>query len=86
MHDRHNISLHYVFCSDGRMFRLSPEEQARQNFGKFQEEVDEMLEYMSKIPHSLYAMLLKFTEYKNENRVMIDRELRAQQKDSYEEE
>jgi len=81
LHDRCNVSLHYIFCSDGRMFRPSQEEQARVNFGKFQEEVDEMLECMSKNPHALYSLLLSFIEYKAENQEKLAPFLKDKYKD-----
>ena len=71
LHDKHNISLHYIFCSDGRMFRPEEDEDVAPDFGKFREEVDELLRYISRVPHALYAVLGFFTEYKIKNKQLI---------------
>jgi transcriptional regulator with XRE-family HTH domain len=71
LHDRHDINLNFVFCSEGRMLRMSEEEKGRLDFGKYQEEVNEMLGLISKMPHALYAVLGFFMEYKINNEKLI---------------
>jgi transcriptional regulator with XRE-family HTH domain len=73
LHDKHGVNLNFIFCGEGRMFRLSERESEIKDFGKFQEEVDEMLEYMSRVPHSLYQMLVHFSEYKVENEAFLSK-------------
>ena len=72
LHDRHNINLNFIFCSEGRMLRLSAEEKGRLDFGKYQEEVEELLGLISKMPHALYAVLGFFMEYKINNEKLIN--------------
>jgi transcriptional regulator with XRE-family HTH domain len=80
LHDRYNVNLNYIFCSDDRMFRPSQEEQARFNFGKFQEEIEEILECITKNPHALYSLLLMFSEYKEKNQQIIAQSLKEKSK------
>jgi len=72
LHDHHNINLNFIFCSEGRMLRLSEEEKDRLDFGKYQEEVEELLGLISKMPHALYAVLGFFMEYKINNDKLIN--------------
>lgn len=72
LHDTHNISLNYIFGSDGRMLRPEPEEGVKPDFGKYAEEVDELLYYISRVPHALYAILGFFVEYKINNKWVIE--------------
>ncbi|MCP5051367.1 MAG: helix-turn-helix transcriptional regulator [bacterium] len=72
LHDKYNVNLNYVYCGDNIMFRPTEEEREQWDFGKYQEEVEEMLDHMSQNPHALFAMILKFTEYKIENQKFID--------------
>lgn len=75
LHDHHHINMNYIFGSDMRMLRPTEEEKKKLDFGKFQEEVDELLLYLYKIPHALYAVLGYFTEYKLKNKMLIDEHL-----------
>lgn len=72
LHDNYNVDLHYIFLSGGHMFRPTEEEQVQLNFGKFQEEIDELLHFMHRIPHALYAVLGFFTEYKIKFKTLIN--------------
>lgn len=72
LHDKHNVNVNYVFGSEGRKFRPTPDEKSP-DFGMFQEEVDKLLRFMSEIPHALYAVLGFFTEYKLMNKELIER-------------
>lgn len=71
LHDNHNVSLHYILGSDGRMFRPKEEDGVKPDFGRYAEDIDELLYYMSRIPHSMYAVLGFFAEYKLEHRQLI---------------
>jgi len=44
-------------------------------FGKMQDDVDELLRFMAKVPHALYTMLGYFAEYKLMNKEVIQRYL-----------
>jgi transcriptional regulator with XRE-family HTH domain len=67
-----NINLHYVFNGDGRMFNPPKNEQMLlYNFGKYEEEIKELLYYITNIPHALYDILGHFTEYKAENEAFL---------------
>ncbi|NIM15404.1 MAG: helix-turn-helix domain-containing protein [Candidatus Aminicenantes bacterium] len=70
LHNNHNINLNYIFCSDEEMYRKEKEE--KYDFGKFNEEIEELLFYLSKIPPAIYAVLGFFTEYKLKNKEIID--------------
>jgi transcriptional regulator with XRE-family HTH domain len=72
LNDRHNINMNFVFCTDGRMFRPTAEEKISTNFGKFQDEIEEILYFTSRMPHVLYALLGFFMEYKIKNKKLID--------------
>lgn len=70
LHDKHNVSLNYIFCSDGDMFRPD-DDILLPDFGKFREEIKELLAYLARIPHALYTVLGFFTEYKIKNKELI---------------
>lgn len=63
LHDRQNVNLNYIFTSEGDMFRIKPEDKPP-DFGKFQEEVDDLLTHMAAAPSVLYAVMGFFSEYK----------------------
>jgi transcriptional regulator with XRE-family HTH domain len=71
LHDRHQVNLNFIFGSEGRKFRT--EAKKAPDFGRMQEDVDELLEYMAEIPHTLFAVLGFFTEYKVMNKEVIQR-------------
>jgi len=73
LHDNHQVNLNYVFGSEGRKFRTTKDKAP--DFGKMQDDVDELLRFMAKIPHALYAILGYFTEYKLMNKEVIQRYL-----------
>jgi transcriptional regulator with XRE-family HTH domain len=85
LHDKYNVSLHYIFCSSGRMFRHTGEELGALDFGKNQEDVDELLSMMYRVPHTLHSMLVHFAEYKLENEEYIARFLTRQEEKQKEE-
>ncbi|MCP4157189.1 MAG: helix-turn-helix transcriptional regulator [bacterium] len=70
LHDERNISLNYIFGTDERMFRIEDEE--KMDFGRYAEDIDELLYYISHIPHSLFAILGEFTKYKIENAGIVN--------------
>ena len=71
LHDRHKVNLNFIFGGEERKFRT--ETSKAPNFGRMQEDVDELLGHMSEIPHTLFAVLGFFTEYKVMNKEVIQR-------------
>ena len=72
LYNTHNIDLNYVFGGVGRMLREGPEKGIKLDFGKYTEEIDDLLYYMSRVPHTLYVMLGYFAEYKLKNKQLLD--------------
>lgn len=75
LHDVHSVSLDFIFCSNGRMFRLGAGEPGELDFGKNQEDVDDMMKLMAKVPHARHSMLVAFAEYKMEYEDYLDKYL-----------
>jgi transcriptional regulator with XRE-family HTH domain len=73
LHDDLNISLDYIFCSSGKMFRSKESENQAPDFGKYREAVDDMLKLMADVPHALFSMMVLFDEYKTENEDYINK-------------
>lgn len=71
LHDNHQVNLNYVFGSEGRKFRTAKDKPP--DFGKMQDDVDELLRFMAEVPHALYSILGYFTEYKLMNKEVIQR-------------
>jgi transcriptional regulator with XRE-family HTH domain len=59
------VSADYIFSGKGEMF-FKNEDDLKEiyDFGKFNEDVQEMLFYMKKVPNALFAVLEFFTDYK----------------------
>lgn len=72
LYETHNIDLNYIFGGVGRMLREGPEKDVKPDFGKYTEEIDELLYYMSRVPHALYVVLGYFAEYKLKNKQLLD--------------
>lgn len=75
LHDKYRVNLNYIFGSDGRMFRREAGEEV--NFGKFQDEVDEMLYMMNKVHSVLYSVLGYYSRFKIKNKDLIREELES---------
>lgn len=61
----HNADLNYLLGGEGTPYRLSESmRKLYSDFGKFSDEVKEMLHYMITIPHTMYHILSCFSEYK----------------------
>lgn len=59
------VSTDYIFTGKGEMFREDKENwKDMYDFGKFNEDVHELLFYMKKVPNTLFAVLEFFTDYK----------------------
>jgi transcriptional regulator with XRE-family HTH domain len=60
-----NANLNYVFKGKGDMFISADSGKIPQyNFGKYQEEIDDLLFHITNIPNALFAVLQFFSEYK----------------------
>ncbi|MCX6584786.1 MAG: helix-turn-helix domain-containing protein [Candidatus Aminicenantes bacterium] len=84
LHDTHHISLNFIFGSDGRLFNPLDEKNARPDFGKYSEEIDELLSFLSRVPFAIYAFLAFFAEYKINNRELIKQFLMDKEKEGTE--
>lgn len=71
LHDTHHFSLNFIFGSDGRMFNPLEDKNFKPDFGKFSEDIDELLVFLSRVPHALYAVLGFFAEYKINNKHLV---------------
>jgi transcriptional regulator with XRE-family HTH domain len=70
--EKHNVNIHYIFNGKGDMFNPSENEKLLYyNFGKFEEEIKELLYYITNVPHALYDVLGHFTEYKLNNEAYL---------------
>jgi transcriptional regulator with XRE-family HTH domain len=59
------VSTDYIFTGKGEMFLEDKQNwKDMYDFGKFNEDVHEMLFYMKKVPNTLFAVLEFFTDYK----------------------
>lgn len=73
LHDKHGVSLDFIFCSTGRMFRVGLSKPGEYDYGKDQEDVEAMLKLMSKVPHARHSMLVAFAEYKMEYEEFLEK-------------
>lgn len=71
LHENLNINLNYIFGTEDPMFRLKAEKHVKPDFGKYDEEIEELLYYLSRLPHALYSVLGYFTEYKIQHKQLI---------------
>jgi hypothetical protein len=53
------------------MFRPKEEDGVKPDFGRYAEDIDELLYYMFRIPHAMYAVLGFFAEYILEHRQLV---------------
>ncbi len=66
--ERYGGSIHYVYSGIGDVLVSSRDEgEMFFNFGKYADEIKEMLFYMTHEVHTLFDMLTAFTEYKMEH-------------------
>ncbi len=74
--DAHNVNIHFILSGEGPMFNISREEQKRlYNFGKYEEEIKDLLYHITNVPHALYAVLGFFTEYKVDSEKFLEKYL-----------
>ncbi|MCP4220848.1 MAG: helix-turn-helix domain-containing protein [bacterium] len=72
LHDKHNVRVDYIFGGEEQMFRAEPA-MAPLDFGKYTEDVDQLLEYMHALPPVMHAILGYFGEYRIENEKIAGR-------------
>lgn len=66
LYENHNVDLNYVIGGEGNPFRPPENERHLLNdFGKYSEDVKELLFYMINIPHALFYILASFAMYKS---------------------
>lgn len=78
LHDHRSVNLNYIFSGNGWMFRTPPK-GVPPDFGRFQEEVLELLNLMAEIPPALYSVIAFFSEYRLRSKDIIEM-YRAQKK------
>ncbi|MCX6582297.1 MAG: helix-turn-helix transcriptional regulator [Candidatus Aminicenantes bacterium] len=71
LHDTHHVNLDFIFGSDNRMLNPLGEKNPKPDFGKHSEEINDLLSFLSRVPHALYAILAFFAEYKINNKQLI---------------
>jgi len=71
LHDIHHVSLNFIFGSDDRLHNPLGEKNPKPDFGKHSEEIDDILSFLSRVPHALFAFLAFFAEYKINNKQLI---------------
>ncbi len=70
------VSTDYIFTGNGEMFLEDKENwKDMYDFGKFNEDVHEMLFYMKKVPNTLFAVLEFFTDYKVKKQDFLEKYL-----------
>lgn len=70
--DRFNVNMNHIFSGESPVF-LPTGKDAPPDFGSQQAEVDNMLRFMAKVPHSLFSMLASFSKYQIENKHLIEK-------------
>ena len=73
LYHKHNVNLNYIFGGIEPMFRASSNETLP-TFGPFQQKVEEMLTFLSEMPHALYGVLAYVTEYRLNNKDLIEKQ------------
>lgn len=72
LYEQLNVNLNYVFGGKDPMFRQTTLENVP-SFGPFQESVEDMPAFMAEMPHALYGVLAYITEYKLNNKDLIQK-------------
>jgi transcriptional regulator with XRE-family HTH domain len=84
LHDTHHVNLDFIFGSDNMMLNPLGEKNPRPDFGKHNEEIDELLVFLASVPHALYAFLAFCAEYKINNKQLIKQYLQDKEKEGAE--
>lgn len=71
LHDKHGIKIDYIFGSSGRMKREHEIDTLTLDFDRYQQDVDELLYFMHKLPTVMHSVLGNFMQYKMENKKFI---------------
>lgn len=65
---RFKVSIDYIFTGRGEMFIPEEEDKKQEmDFGRYGEDIDELLFYMKHVPNALFAVLHFFSDYKVEH-------------------
>lgn len=73
-----HVSLDWLITNEGEMFlpqKQKKEERKRLNFGKYNEEINDLLFHMEKVPMLRHAVLGFFLEYRLKNHHIIQQVL-----------
>lgn len=70
--ERYGVDIDYIFTGKGQLF-IQPEGNRRKiyDFGKYEEEIEDLLYHITHIPNALYAVLGHFADYKVEKEKFI---------------
>lgn len=71
LHDTHNVSLNYILGSDEQMLRPVQENNAKPDFGKYADDVEELIFFIANVPHAMFAILGFFAQYKVEHKPFL---------------
>lgn len=70
--ERYGIDINYLYTGKGQLF-IQPDGNRKKiyDFGKYEEEIDDLLYHITHIPNALYAVLGHFSDYKVEKEKFI---------------
>ncbi|MCX6582810.1 MAG: helix-turn-helix transcriptional regulator [Candidatus Aminicenantes bacterium] len=81
--DTHNVNLNFVFTGKGEMFISHQDRQPElYDFGKFDEEIKDLLFHITNVPNAMYEVLGHFSEYKMRKADLIKQALLTLNKES----
>jgi len=74
--ETHNVNLNFIFTGKGEMFIPHKERRPEiYDFGKFDQEIKDLLFHITHVPNALYEVLAHFSEYKMRKGDLIDQYL-----------
>lgn len=63
--EKFSADINYIFTGQGEMFiRAKDEQKEPYDFGKYEEEIEDLLYHITRIPNALYSVLGHFSDYK----------------------
>ena len=83
--DVHNVNLNYIFTGKGEIFIPHQQRQPElYDFGKFEQEIKDLLFHITHIPNALYEVLGHFSDYKIRKADLINQYLMKLEKEKEE--
>ena len=71
----YNVSMDYLLCSRGKLFYDKTRDDINKSSHKIDDEMEEMISLMLRVPLVRYSMMSYFQRFKIENREIIEKEL-----------